>query len=155
MHKFKSVKLTSNLNNTSFLKRFLAYLTDIFIVNLIITLPFRRYLANISNIDFLFSPRDHDLLLISLFIIIVLIFYFSFLEYKTGQTLGKMIMNIYAVSVIDKKLNLSQAVLRNITKPFPIVLLVDVAYMFFKGENRRLFDVLSGTAVVEKEIILK
>src|SRR3989344_2857548 len=103
----------------------------------------------------LFTSTDSRLTFLTFVVVISILVYFSVLEYKIRQTLGKIIMGIYVISLSDKELRFSQALLRNITKPFSIVLLVDVIYMFFKGGNQRLFDVFSRTAVVEKEMIVR
>jgi len=156
MRGFKSAKVTNRYNSAPIWKRFLAYLIDLIIVDLVVTLPFRSYLDKFSsNFDFLFMPMENKLYFISLFVVFALVLYFSILEFKTGQTLGKMIFNIYTVSLLKKPMTFSQALLRNITKSFPIVLLVDVAYMFFKRGNQRLFEVFSGTMVVEKELVFR
>ncbi len=156
MQKVKSAKVINNYIPAPLWKRFLAYVMDLFIVNLIVTLPFQGYLSKFStNPYLLFTSNDKGLTYITFFIAIALIVYFSVLEYKIRQSLGKIIMNIYVVSLDSKQLTFGQAVMRNLTKPFPIVLLVDVVYMFFKRGHQRLFEVFSRTAVVEKEMIIK
>lgn len=144
----------NKFNSASIWKRLIAYIVDFIIVNLIVTLPLRGYLNNFNSFNLLLSNTDKNLMAFSFFIIIVLIFYFAILEYKLGQTLGKMIVGIYVTST-HGKLRFTQCILRNITKPFPIVLLVDVAYMFFKQSNQRLFEVFSSTTVIEKEMNFK
>src|SRR3989338_11165697 len=100
MHKFKTARLTNQYNAPSIWKRSLAYIIDLFLVNFVVTIPFSKNINNLSiNFDLLFAPNNNNLFLISLFVIFSLLFYFSVLEYKTGQTLGKMLMKIYTVSL--------------------------------------------------------
>ncbi len=155
MQKVKFAKISNNYIQVQIWKRFLAYLIDFILVNLIVSLPFKNQLGRLNNFNFLLSGTDKNLMLVSIFIIFSLIFYFTILEFKLGQTLGKMIFGIYVISIDRKNLTLSQAFVRNITKPFPIVLLVDVIYMFFKQGNQRLFEVFSGTTVIEKELSVR
>ncbi len=152
----KTVKIVNKYKPASKLKRFFAYLIDILTVNLIISIPFGDYLNKYgNNIGSLLLVEDKGLFAISIFTFIAVLLYFSYLEYKTSQTLGKMIMNIYTINTAEKELSFNQCLLRNITKPFPIILLVDVVYMIFKGANQRLFEVFSNTSVVQKEAVLK
>ena len=156
MVKTKSAKLINKYVPVSLWKRFIAYLIDVIVVNLVVSLPFYSFLSNFKdNPMVLFTSTDSRLTFLTFVVVISILIYFSVLEYKIRQTLGKIIMGIYVVSLSDKELRFSQALLRNITKPFSIVLLVDVVYMFFKGGNQRLFEVFSRTAVVEKEMIVR
>jgi len=152
----KTAKIVNKYKPAPFWKRFFAYIIDIILVNLIISLPFRDYFSKFSsNLEILFGATDKNLFLITFIVVMAVIFYFSVLEYKTNQTVGKMLMNIYVVSATGNKITFTQAFLRNLIKPFSIVLLVDVAYMFFKRTNQRLFDIFSQTAVVEKEVSIR
>ena len=91
----------------------------------------------------------------SLIIIVLQLFYFTILEYKLQQTIGKTLLNLYVKSTINNELTFIQVLLRNITKPFGIILLIDVIYMIYKKGNQRLFEVLSNTQVVEKGVVIK
>ncbi len=146
------LNITSKLVAANLWKRFLAYVIDFLIINLFISLPFEKYIKNVS-LNLLISG-DETIFKISLVIAGLTLLYFVLLEQITKQTIGKMILNIYVASK-EKELRLQQTILRNLTKSFPIVLLVDVLYMFFKKTNQRLFEVFSGTYVVEKGMILK
>lgn len=152
----KTVGVFSRPVPASYWKRFLAYVIDMLLVNLAVSIPFSKYFTKFEdNLDLILGSSNPSLFWLSVLAVLLIMFYFILLEYKTGQTLGKMLLNIYSVSLMGKKMGFNQAVIRNLTKPFPIVLLVDVAYMFFKGERRRLFEVFSGTAVVERGIVIK
>jgi uncharacterized RDD family membrane protein YckC len=148
MRGFKTVKINKDYVPAPYWKRFLAYLIDFFIVGFLVTLPFRKVL---SEFDFVSQKNDPIFGYISLIFVIVIIFYSALLEYKLGQTLGKMLLGISTVSLTDKNLKFSQAFLRNLTKPFSIVFLVDILYMLFKKNHQRLFEVFSNTLVVNKK----
>ncbi len=146
---------TKNLP-AAFWKRVLAYVIDMLIINLIIISPFEGFFRKFEKTSALFfkTQVNKNFLMITLVIVLLTLAYFVLLEYLTKQTIGKMVLNIYVGSII-KELSLQQVVLRNITKPFSIVLLIDIIYMFFKKTNQRLFEVFSGTIVVEKRLIAK
>ncbi len=88
--------------------------------------------------------------IITTIIVALSLFYFTALEYKIGQTFGKMLLNLYIGNLKDKKkrASLGQIFVRNLTKPFPVVLAIDTAYMFFVRGRQRLFEKFSGTEVV-------
>ena len=141
----------------SFWKRFLAYLVDMLIINLVVLIPFDKHITRFDGkwLDFIMNTgTNKSFMAITLFIVLFTLVYFMFLEYVYRQTIGKMFFNIYVESVKDE-LSLQQTILRNIIKPFSVVLAVDVAYMFFKKGHQRLFEIFSGTQVVEKGVILK
>src|SRR3989344_5450695 len=92
-----------------------------------------------------------DVFIIYLIIVLLTLLYFVILEFKYEQTIGKMFFDIYVASE-KGDLSMQQIILRNITKPFSIVFIIDVAYMLFKRYNQRLFEVFSNTLVVEKGV---
>ena len=156
MERVKSARLINKLQPASLWQRGFAYIIDMIIINLVVSLPFINYFNKFDdNLSILFGSNDPDLFWISLLIVLLVLVYFVILEFKTNQTIGKMIFNIYSVSIVSKKMIFNQSLIRNLIKPFPIVLLVDVAYMLFKGDKRRLFEVFSGTMVVKKEVMIK
>jgi len=154
----KRVKIESKFQATPLWKRFFSYVVDIFLINLIVSIPFAGYCeSRFGGVrDVFFGGKSNGgLLIVSFLILFLILFYFVIMEYKTGQTIGSMIFGIYAISLIGKNMAFGQAFIRNILMPFPIVLLIDSLYMIFKGGNRRLFEVFSATAVVEKGVVLK
>ena len=144
-------------------KRIAAFSIDIIIVNLIVFFPFRRLFENIVPKEyslaeayrFVSSSTNYSsyVNLVALVMSILLILYFSMLERKMGQTIGKMLMRIYVVSD-SNSLKAWQSLTRSIVfiPVFPFVLLwiIDPLFMFFTKTNQRLTEVLSKTKVVEK-----
>jgi len=131
-----------------FWKRLFAYLLDLALINLLVVYPFRDQLKQYSTYAVLTSSVQDTTLAVIMFIVITLTYlYFIILEHKTGQTLGKILFKIRVVSTTGT-LTLRQILIRNITKPFPIVLFVDTLYKFFSKGNQRLFEKFSSTQVV-------
>ena len=129
-------------------KRIIAYLLDILIINVIIILPFNSVLKPYTEIkDGLFSFKQDFTLTITIFIIMLLtLLYFAILEYKVRQTIGKMVVGLY---VSSNKPTFNRILIRNIAKPFFILLIVDTIYLLIKRTNKRFTEVLSQTEVRE------
>ena len=147
----KTVRIQNKDYNAPIWKRALAYIIDSLILNLVVILQFNSSFEKIS----LLKPEiNAGIVMTSSIIIILQLFYFTILEYKLQQTIGKALMNLYVKST-TKELKFTQILLRNITKPFGIILLIDVIYMIYKKGNQRLFEVLSNTEVVERGVELR
>lgn len=130
-------------------KRFFAYLLDMILINLITVVPFKSSLEQYSQYSISFGTTgDSKVIAISVLIVLLTLFYYVILEYRLRQTFGKMLFKIQVASK-EKGLTLQQVFIRNVTKPFPILLFVDTLYMFFKKTNQRLFEKFSNTEVVE------
>src|SRR3989344_8299278 len=114
-------------------KRVLAYLIDIIVINIVIVSPFKPVISKlISTSDFyqiysflLNNPTQTlSLIKISITIAILSLFYWSILEFKLKQTIGKMLFQIYVTSE-NKKLTFPQCLLRNLTKMSFFILWID------------------------------
>ncbi|MFH1409545.1 MAG: RDD family protein [Nanoarchaeota archaeon] len=147
----------------SLFRRFVAFLADLVIIDFFIIGPFRGYLTGIvpeSSIGAIArflseNPGIMNQLVIVLSIISALsIAYFAILEFKLGQTLGKILMNITVVSD-KKKLSLWQCILRNVflTPIFPFVLLWVIEPVFLIFWRRRLLEILSRTRTVQSVVV--
>jgi uncharacterized RDD family membrane protein YckC len=83
----------------------------------------------------------------------VLLLYFSIAEFKFGQTIGKNLLDI-RVESLKGNVTLGQSMLRSlwviIVVPTYLLLVVDLAYMFFNKDHQRLLERLSNTKTVQK-----
>lgn len=127
-----------------------AYLIDILIISVIL-LPLKSFNADgytkIAN-SLLKNPGALvEFVLISLVIALITILYFALLEYRTGQTLGKMLMKIKVVSG-NKKITFNQAFVRNISKMSLLFILIDCLNMAINKTNQRFLERLTGTEVI-------
>jgi len=144
-------------------KRVFAYIIDVFVINLIIVMPFQKPLEKMSegfsNKGFLetyqlfLRPEFQSLVpkLLSIFLVTSLLsaLYWAILEYKISQSVGKILMGIYVKSQGDK-LTFWQCFLRNVTKVSTLPLVLDSAYMVLSKGYQRYFEKISRTAVVEQ-----
>lgn len=155
-------KKKSFVGNASLVKRIIAFIVDILILNIFVLGPFRKIFINVipSNnfreaYDFLINNRleTNAIQLSVVFIAILFILYFSVLELKTKQTVGKIIMNIYVESK-KKELRYWQCIVRSLFLlpffPFILLWIIDPVYLFFNKDNQRLTEYLSRTKVIEK-----
>jgi len=143
-------------------KRLFAFLIDLIIIDFVIALPFRRILVNLmpaggsysQTFDFLIENPGFTGLLttITLFIGILSLLYFAILEWKLGQTIGKMFMNVFVVSE-KKKMKFWQAIVRSLfvlpVFPFILLWLIDPIVMFFNKDNQRLSEIFSKTKTIQ------
>jgi len=139
----------------NFWKRFIAYLIDMIIINVIVVSSFRGLLKNIVKdkssfvILDMFNYQNKELLLVSGIIALFTLIYWSVLEFKINQTIGKIIMNIKVVSD-NKKSKYWQYLVRNLSKPFILILILDVLYMLI-SRDKRFFEKISNTKVIKNE----
>ena len=127
-------------------KRIFAYIIDISLVNLIVIVPFKTIITMPENSKQILSTPSIDLIIAILTIILLILIYFIYTEYKTKQTLGKLLFNI---KVMPDNASLKQIITRNITKPFSLLLILDALYMI-KTKNLRYTEVISKTWVSNK-----
>ncbi len=84
------------------------------------------------------------LVLVSLFSLL----YWTLLEYRFHQTLGKYFMHLFVHSE-GKTLTLSQCLLRNVAKLNAFLLLIDTLYIFFSHQPQRYSETLAKTEVIQ------
>ena|SRR3989338_4861446 len=144
-------------------KRIAAFFIDMLILNLVVFFPFRSLFESILPKEYSFSEAYRlmsssthytgyisSLAFVMSFLVIL---YFTMLEKRMGQTIGKMLMKVYIVSDINS-LKAWQVIVRSLVFipifPFILLWIVDPLFMFFTKTNQRLAEVLSKTKVVER-----
>jgi len=145
-------------------KRIGAFFMDLLVIEFILALPFQSIIkkslpSNVSYKEaynfFLNNPSFTTLFTLMMILLSILgILYFAILEYKFGQTIGKIFMNIKVVSE-NKKLLFWQCLARSLfllpVFPFFVLWIGDPLFLFFRGQ--RLSELLTKTKVVEDYII--
>ena len=164
----KTMKLPSSKKKTFFaqasvLKRLIAFIIDILLVNLIILFPFRGLFENMipesssfsKTFEFLSANSNLTgaITIIMFGVAFITILYFMIFEKKLGQSVGKMVLNLHVESS-KKDLKYWQLFIRSmfLIPVFPFILLwfVDPIVMLFTKENQRLSEILSSTKTVER-----
>jgi uncharacterized RDD family membrane protein YckC len=77
--------------------------------------------------------------------------YFVLLEVRYGQTIGKMALNLRTVMMDGKPVTTEAAIIRNIAKVVPFLLLIDVILYLvsFKQDDQRASDRIAKTIVID------
>ena len=153
----KSFQAPANL-----LRRGLAFLVDLIVLDTLILFPLRNLIMGIvplgtmsDNLQlFTQNPYAANLIfLIFLYASILSICYFTFLEYWFGQSIGKMLLGLHVVSS-DGDLGFWRVLARNLfllpVIPFILLWLIDPLWIIFSKENKRLSDVFVKANVVEQ-----
>jgi uncharacterized RDD family membrane protein YckC len=149
----------------SHMRRLLAFLLDIVIINFVLLWSFETLLKSLipANTNFIFQTTAISVpLLITMFAIgIVMLLYFTLFELTIGQTPGKIMFDLYVVStdIKDKKeirLTFGQIITRNLfiipVFPFFLLILVDPIFALFNVNNQRFLEIVSHTIVVQRYI---
>ncbi|MSR86208.1 RDD family protein [Candidatus Woesearchaeota archaeon] len=138
----------------TFWRRFFAYIFDsVFLTFLLLAPllhPFEEGFSEASLSETFSTAFDSHYIFFTLVIAFFVLVYWSVLECWLGQTLGKMIFGISVEGTKKKPLSYLQTVIRNITKVSIVLLFFDTLYMLAKKNNRRFFEVLSDTQVVQE-----
>ena len=96
----------------------------------------------------LFSQYFNIYLVSNLVIIFV---YFVLFEGYLGYTPGKWLLGLKVIREDGKKADFKETMLRSITKPIFLMLMIDAALMVFydRKDRLRLFDRIAGTIVIK------
>lgn len=124
-------------------KRIIAWFIDILIINAIIGfLPFNFLLIP--------GPSIPGFSIYSL----VFVIYWTLLEGRSGQSIGKMVLNLRVTTEQGKKIDYTKALIESVGKAF--LLPLDCLIGWIGLDNRqRLFNKLSNTIVIEEKKISK
>jgi len=164
-------KEKSYIVTASVLRRVIAFIIDLLIINLAAFGPLRRLLANYIPLSesfadaYAFIVNNGNIINIICATIIVMtllaVLYFVAMESMLGQTPGKMFFNLYVISLKDnkgrktalKKPGFLQCLLRSIFLvpffPFVILWIVDPVYLLFNRNRQRFTEYLGKTKVVQ------
>lgn len=127
--------------------RFLAWLIDFVIISIIST----------SVIFALFGTIDYDIDESSFWVknsqyiptSIIFFVYWTILEYKTGQTIGKKILNLKTTNVTGKMPNLKGVMISSFGKAFLLPVDVILGWMLTNERRQRIFNRLGDTLVIK------
>ena len=125
-------------------KRVVAYLIDSAILLFILS-PLN--VAN--NKTSLNITLSKGLLLLIVVSMVLVLAYWSVLEYLFNQSVGKMFMNISVVSLAKGKLRFKQALIRNLSKVSSLLLAIDCLNLFLRKSNQRYLETFVKTEVQE------
>ena len=117
-----------------------AYLVDLVLLNLAVVYPFDAILSQVEG-AFSFNAQ---IVCVALFTVLLSYIYWTVMDYSFSQTIGKMVFGLR----VKGKLTLRQAFVRNVTKPFSLLLLLDSWKVLLRGAKQRYSEEVSKTWVV-------
>tara|TARA_Y100000310_G_C20557282_1_gene751210 strand:- start:460 stop:993 length:534 start_codon:yes stop_codon:yes gene_type:complete len=149
--------------NASLIKRGVAFVIDIAIINLIISYPLKSYINQLiptftsftETYNYFLANQElsYSLMSISIAISVLSIAYFTILESNLGQSIGKKFLHLKVIS-LEKNPKIWQHIIRNIFLiplfPFLLLWIIDPIYIFFNTDGQRLTESISKTKVIEE-----
>ena len=144
-------------------KRLGAFIIDLILLRMLVMIPFNKVFENMvqPNLDFttsidLIASNTYllnKIILSTLLMFSLIIGYFAYTEFKFGQSVGKMVFNIFVKDESGDNIKIWQAIVRNLylipTIPFIIFWVIDPVMILIKGV--RLSETLSKTKTLEEE----
>jgi uncharacterized RDD family membrane protein YckC len=127
--------------------RFFAWLIDFIIVSSIST---ALIFVSFGSLDYEFEEDSFWMENIQYIPTSILFFvYWTVLEYKTGQTVGKKIMNLKIVSIIGGSPSLKGILISSFGKAFLLPIDVVLGWFLTNERRQRIFNKLGNTLVVK------
>jgi len=127
--------------------RFFAWLIDFLIITVISTLIM---FAFFGKIDFDMNEKWIWTEAIQYFQTSMIFFgYWITLEYKTGQSIGKRILNLKVTNTYGKKADLKGVIISSFGKTFLIPVDVILGWIFTNEKRQRIFNKIGDTIVVK------
>jgi uncharacterized RDD family membrane protein YckC len=127
--------------------RFLAWLIDFIIVSIIST---SIIFASFGTVDYefeedVFWAESTQYIPTSILFFV----YWTILEYKTGQTIGKKILNLKVVNIYGKKPDLKGIMISSFGKSFLLPIDVVLGWFLTNEKRQRIFNKLGDTLIVK------
>jgi len=127
--------------------RFLAWLIDFIIVSIIST---SIIFASFGTMDYEFEEDAFWAESTQYIPTSILFFvYWTILEYKTGQTIGKKILNLRVVNIYGKKPDLKGIMISSFGKSFLLPIDVVLGWLLTNEKRQRVFNKLGDTLIVK------
>ena len=80
---------------------------------------------------------------------IIFFSYWTILEYKTGQTIGKKMFNLKITNIYGKKPNLREVIISSLGKSFILPIDIVLGWMLTNEKRQRISNKIGGTLVVK------
>lgn len=127
--------------------RFLAWLIDFIIISIIST---SIIFASFGTIDYEFEEKFFWAENTQFIPTSVIFFaYWTILEYKTGQTIGKKIFNLKVTDIHGKNPDLKGIMISSFGKSFLLPIDVVLGWILTNEKRQRIFNKLGGTLIIK------
>ena len=127
--------------------RFFAWLIDFLIISMISTLIMFTFFGKIDfdiNEKWMWAETTQYIQTSIIFFV-----YWTILEYKTGQTIGKKILNVKVTNLYGKQANLKGIIISSFGKTFLIPIDVILGLIFTNEKRQRIFNKIGDTLVIK------
>ncbi len=127
--------------------RFLAWLVDFIIVSMIST---SIIFASFGTLDYEFMDNGFWAESMQYIPTSILFFvYWVVLEYKTGQTIGKKILNLKIINISGDRASLKGIIISSFGKSFLLPIDVVLGWLMTNKNRQRIFNKLGDTLIVK------
>ena len=126
--------------------RFLAWLIDFIIISIIST---SIIFASFGTIDYEFEDTFWGENIMYLPTSIMFFVYWTVLEFKTGQSIGKKILNLRVTSIDGQKPSLKGILISSFGKSFLLPVDVILGWFLTNEKRQRVFNKLGDTLIVK------
>ncbi len=139
---------SSGIHLAKWTDRFLAWLVDFIIISAIFTII---TIASFGTTYYEFEKEDDFGAEIIQYVPTSIIFfvYWTVLEYKTGQTIGKKILNLRTVSISGEEADLKGIMINSFGKALLLPIDVVLGWFLTNEKRQRIFNKLGDTIVVK------
>ena len=146
-HLMRDTGMSSKIIIAKWTDRFFAWLIDFIIVSIIST---SIIFTSFGTIDYefeedVFWAESTQYIPTSIFFFV----YWTILEYKTGQTIGKKILNLKVVNIYGKKPDLKGIVISSFGKSFLLPIDVLLGWFLSNEKRQRIFNKLGDTLIMK------
>ena len=129
--------------------RFLAWLVDFIIVSMIST---SIIFASFGTLDYEFMDNGFWAESMQYIPTSILFFvYWIVLEYKTGQSIGKMALQLKITNLRGEKANLKEIVISSFGKSFLLPIDIILGWIFTNKKRQRIFNKIGNTVIIKLE----
>ena len=146
-HLMRDTGMSSKIIIAKWTDRFFAWLIDFIIVSIIST---SIIFTSFGTIDYEFEEDDFWAESTQYIPTSILFFvYWTILEYKTGQTIGKKILNLKVVNIDGEKPDLKGIMISSFGKSFLLPIDVILGWFLTNAKRQRVFNKLGDTLIVK------
>jgi len=146
-HLMRDTGISSKIIIAKWTDRFFAWVIDFIIVSIIST---SIIFTSFGTIDYEFEEDDFWAESTQYIPTSILFFvYWTILEYKTGQTIGKKILNLKVVNIDGKKPDLKGIMISSFGKSFLLPIDIILGWFLTNAKRQRVFNKLGDTLIVK------
>ena len=146
-HLMSDTGISSKIIIAKWTDRFFAWVIDFIIVSIIST---SIIFTSFGTIDYEFEEDDFWAESTQYIPTSILFFvYWTILEYKTGQTIGKKILNLKVVNIDGKKPDLKGIMISSFGKSFLLPIDIILGWFLTNVKRQRVFNKLGDTLIVK------